>query len=96
MRRGLECLVETDEEAGRGQEAFLGAELDALDLERDGAELGEREDPHPDFAAGALLDLLGEDLRRLVLGIGQRHEADLHVVFVRRRTAGGGRQSEHR
>ena len=86
-RRGhdLEALVDADKELRRNDCGLNGAELHALDLTRNGAQLARRIDLAFDAAAQILLDdggeIFGEQMLRFVDG-GQR---DLHYVgFVLR------------
>ena len=62
----FEALVDADEEFRRNDRALDGAELRALDLPRDRAELARRIDLGLDAAARILLDRRGEILGELM------------------------------
>ena len=64
-----EGLVDADEEAGRGQEHLLRAELNALDLARNLAELAGREQAPLDLAAGTLGQDADDLFFEIVLGV---------------------------
>ena len=93
-RHHLEALVDADEKFGRHDRALDRAELRALDLPRNRAQLARRIDLGLDAAAGILLQrrriVFGEYVARIVEG----RQADFHRVGLALRRGGDGQKRE--
>ena len=85
-----EAFVDTDEEARRDVEGFLGAELNALDLARHLAELGGRKNADLDAPAGFFLNEFFLPVGRKMVRVVNGDHADFHRVGLLRHRGGNG------
>jgi hypothetical protein len=92
----LVALVDADQKFRRSDPGLDGAELGALDLPGNGAELAGRKDFALDEAAGVLLHRRGETLHPFMLGVVECGGAQFHRIGRRVLGAGGRRGNERR
>ena len=76
----LECGVDADKKAWRRNEGFLGAELNAFNLPRNFAQLGQWKYFQIDLPAGRLGEFLFHPLSGFVLGIMNCRKSCFHDV----------------